>query len=233
MFKRKLMKNVNRTAGYISGIVMLIIAAIFISNSVYAHVTVKPDQVGVGMYQTFNVSVPNEKDNPTVGLRLVIPAGLEHVLPNVKPGWNIEIRKAGESMKGPVLNNGMPALNSETVTEIVWTGGFIGVGMRDDFFFSAKTPAEPGELQWKAYQTYSDGTIVAWDLAKDDSLHEDDSNSGPYSITRITDDLAEKAVQAETEQINANQSGNLPLYLSVLAVILAGLGIGIALRNRS
>src|SRR5204863_7267735 len=61
----------------------------------FAHVVVKPDQVGIGAFQEFSMSVPSEKDNPTVAIKLLIPDGLQMVTPNVKAGWTINIVKQG------------------------------------------------------------------------------------------------------------------------------------------
>lgn len=215
---------------------ILAVFAVFLSPAAaLAHVEVKPTEVGVGKYQTFNVSVPNERDVQTTSVRLVIPAELEHVSPNVKPGWNVEVKKAGQSMKGVVLNNGQKAPDPETVTEIIWSGGSIPEGMRDDFFFSAKTPAEPGTLKWNAYQTYSDGKVVSWDLeAKDQPKGTDGqevfTTSGPYSKTEVINDLATPEPQAVTA--SEMQQTNLPLILSAAAIIISGLALGISLRQR-
>src|SRR5262245_35655513 len=58
-----------------------------------AHVVVKPSQVGTAAYQTFDMGVPAEKDLPTVGLKLILPSGLNEVTPNVKNGWQVHVVK--------------------------------------------------------------------------------------------------------------------------------------------
>ena len=63
-----------------------------------AHVVVKPSEALTGAYQTFTTSVPNEKDIPTIGIRLVIPESVESVTPTVKPGWEITTVKTGKKM---------------------------------------------------------------------------------------------------------------------------------------
>jgi uncharacterized protein YcnI len=153
-----------------------------------AHVVVRPNEVGVGAYQTFLVSVPTEKDIATTEVRLVIPEGLQSARPNVKPGWNVTIVKEGEGEEA-------------VVTELIWKGGSVPADMRDEFYFSAKTPATPGELIWKAYQTYSDGSVVAWDATaeeqpKDEAGEDDFSSKGPYSKTMVIDDLSEETEPA-------------------------------------
>lgn len=191
-----------------------------VSSAVGAHVVVNPKEVNVAQFQTFTIGVPNEKENPTVGLRLVIPAGLNYVSPNVKPGWSIEIKKAGKSMKGSVLNTGEKAPDEDTVTEISWTGGSIPAGQRDDFVFSAQAPASAGEVIWRAYQTYANGTVVAWDQTPND---KDDEEVKPYSTTKVIDDLATSGKDAETndDMVGPFKKANLPLGLSVFAVGLS------------
>ena len=73
-----------------------------------AHVVVTPNEALTGAYETFTTSVPNEKDIPVTGVRLVIPDAIESVTPTVKPGWEIQTKKSGDK-----------------VTEINWTGGTI------------------------------------------------------------------------------------------------------------
>lgn len=214
------------------------------ATNALAHVTVKPAEVGVGERLNFAVSVPTEEDNPTVGVRLVIPQGLKSVRPNAKPGWNIEIKKAGESMKGSVLNTGQPAPDPETVTEIVWSGGSIPADMRDEFVFSAQVPAEETELIWKAYQTYSDGDIVAWEndsktieeytKANPNAGEDDHGAPEPYSVTKVINDLKKEAKSEDHLKVEDKMSGNnMPMILSGLAVVLSGLSLGIALRKKS
>jgi uncharacterized protein YcnI len=141
-------------------------------TSAFAHVVVNPNQVGIGKLQTFTIGVPNEKDTPTVTVRLVLPDGLEEVTPTVKPGWTIALKKDGEA-----------------VQEISWTGGSIPSGQRDEFSFSAKVPDKETTLNWKAYQTYQDGSVVSWDQTLNGS-DEARGDKGPYSETKVVNDLS-------------------------------------------
>lgn len=190
----------------------LLIAAIFLqqTSQTNAHVAVKPEMVGIGAFQTFTIGVPNEKDIPTISLKIVLPEGLAHVTPNVKQGWNIEVVKSGEG-------------ENTRVSEIIWTGGNIPAEQRDEFLFSAQVPSSETSLSWKAYQTYQDGTIVAWDQdAKHESNHEEE-NSGPSSTTQIINDLEETKEPVK----KTNQS-----FLPLIALALSAVALGIALRNR-
>jgi uncharacterized protein YcnI len=195
-----------------------------------AHVTVGPKEVGVGKFQTFSVSVPVEREVPTVGLRLVLPDGLEFVSPTVKPGWKTEIKK-----KSVLDADGKPIMSAhgdepmEVTSEIVWTGGTIPQGQRDDFTFSAKVPAAASAIVWKAYQTYQDGSTVSWELGKDQPQPQKDgkpdfSQFGPASETKIIDDLsAQSANDADSARDvkNATRNGQVALGVSIISLLLA------------
>jgi len=195
-----------------------------------AHVTVRPSEVGVGAYQTFNVSVPTEKDIATTEVRLLIPQGLESVRPNVKAGWNVEIVRDGEG-------------EGSQVREIIWRGGSIPADQRDDFFFSAKTPAEAGALRWDAYQTYSDGTVVAWDAdaseqPKDETGADEFSVRGPYSTTRVINDLTNKTEPTVEKEVvvmkmyeKKHGGDTVPDPWVFVALIMAGMSLIFSIRG--
>lgn len=163
----------------------------------YAHVTVKPTKVSPGDYQTFTTSVPNEKKIAVTGVRLVVPENVKSVTPTVKQGWTISTKKSGES-----------------VTEVNWTGGIIDTGLRDEFTFSAQAPAEGTEIIWKAYQTYQDGSVVAWDQKpSDDHGHGEEKDKGPYSTTELSENEADDDV--------SDTSNTLAYVLSGIAVVVS------------
>jgi uncharacterized protein YcnI len=207
-------------------IVLVFLLPIFAS----AHVVVRPSEVGVGAYQTFLVSVPTEKDIATVGVRLVIPEGLTSVRPNVKPGWSVEIKKSGEG-------------ENSKVTELIWTGGTIPKDQRDEFLFSAKTPAGESTLRWDAYQTYEDGSVVSWNASaesqpKDHTGEDDFSSTGPYSETKVVDDLSGKPeMQNERPRMhftNVFPHSKLPLEVGfwlMLSLIMSGAALAMNIKN--
>lgn len=164
-----------------------------------AHVTVMPSEVGVAKFQTFTVSVPVEKEVGTTQIKLLIPSGLKHVTPNVKSGWEVS-RKVDEQ-------NG-------AVTELSWQG-YIPAGYREEFNFSAQVPTQEGELQWKAYQTYEDGSIVEWVFDPDTSEGE----KTPYSVTQVIDDLETSQKTQHPHPVSPPR--HLPLVLSFGALILS------------
>lgn len=155
---------------------------LLVAVNVSAHVVVKPATAGIGAYQIFTMGVPSEKPVATVGLRLVLPDGLNSVTPNVKPGWKVEVKTQATGKK-ITDEDGMETDEMKPV-EIDWTGGSVPAGQRDEFSFQSQAPATPTTLTWKAYQTYADGSVVAWDQTPGTDV------KNPYSKTSIVDDLS-------------------------------------------
>jgi uncharacterized protein YcnI len=185
----------------------------------WSHVVVKPSQAGVASFVTFNVSVPNEKDVANTQLKLMLPPGLGSVSPTVKPGWKITVEKDAK---------GNP-------TAILWTGGSLPPEFRDDFSFSAQMPDKPADLPWKAYQTYKDGEVVGWDVdpadpsAKDSEALEK-TGKGPYSVTKVIDDLTPSASALPIAAPAADSTGIAALVIAIAALVIA-LG-GLFFRHR-
>lgn len=176
------------------------------SAPAWGHVVVQPKQVGVATFQTFSVSVPTEKDIPTIALRLVLPADVTDVTPTVKPGWKISVKT-----------------NNDTETEISWTGGLIPAGQRDDFSFSTQAPAAPATLVWKAYQTYQDGSVVAWDQNPSNpevNVNGEFVENTPYSETRVINDTTDAALP---NPMDRGDQDEFALGISIGALLLAGL----------
>lgn len=201
---------------------MIGVAVLAIGNSASAHVVVRPAEAVTAGFQSFTVGVPNEKTIPTTGVRLVIPKGLKYVSPVEKPGWNISIEKEGVGEEA-------------VVTAIIWADGQINEGFRDDFAFSAQVPAESTEIQWNAYQTYADGTVVSWDKASTGDGHDDlGENTGPFSVTKV---VAETATDAAVNKANqtasdAQRQANTAIVIGVAGVVVGLAGVYFATRKK-
>jgi uncharacterized protein YcnI len=217
--EKNMKKNIIGISAGLLGVLMLAAPA-------FAHVVVKPNQVGVAAFQTFTMGVPNEKDNPTVALKLLIPDGLKSVSPNVKPGWKVDIKKTGDG-------------EDAKVTEIDWTNGSIPAGQRDDFVFSAQVPSDETTINWKAYQTYSDGKIVTWDQEPKTNMTDADreemekTGKGPYSQTKVVNDLtASSKSDHASDSMKSGASDKATTTISVVALALSAVALGMQLRNR-
>jgi uncharacterized protein YcnI len=190
-------------AGITAAVIVLALPAV-----AFAHVIVTPGQAGVGEELVFNVSVPNEKEVAVTSVKLDVPKGVTDVTPTVVPGFTI-------STDG----------GDNNVTALTWTGT-IPVGQREDFSFGAQVPASATQLDWKAYQTYADGTVVHWDqkpAGSDDAT----GNAGPYSVTKVVNDL-DSSMTTDTKSSNTD---TLALVFSIAALVLSVAGLFIRRRK--
>ena len=205
-------KNLSKSA--FAGVLL----SLTVVSPAFAHVVVKPGEVTTGTYTTFTVSVPNEKDSDTVELRLSIPESLESVTPTVKSGWKISTQSPNPEA-------------SERIDSITWSGGKIPKGQRDDFTFSTKTPSEPTELTWKAYQVYADGVTVAWDKSGEEQADSDDATSGPFSVTKVvsTNESVEASSSDQSAEIDdLKLSSKRATYVAIAAIVVALISLMIA-----
>ncbi len=211
-----------RSTFYKLPILGLAAALMLAGNTAHAHVTVSPSEVVSAGYQTFTVNVPNEKDIPTTSLRILIPENVTNVTPTQKAGWEIVTEK-GEGD------------DSDNVRSIVWGNGSIEKGLRDEFTFSAKVPEKTGEIQWKAYQVYADGTLVSWDQKESDDGHsEENKNMGPFSVTKVVVGSDDEATTNKNHQaiVDAKTTAERSLYVAIAGVFVGLVGVFLATRKK-
>ncbi len=186
----------------LAGGIAAIITVLALPAVAFAHVVVTPNQAGVGEELVFSVSVPNEKEVAVTSVKLDVPKGVSAVTPIVIPGFTISTDGSGDN-----------------VTAITWTGS-IPVGQREDFSFGAQAPSSATELDWKAYQTYADGSVVHWDqkpAGSDDAT----GDAGPFSVTKVVNDLS-----SGTSAASGNSSKeNLAFAFSIAALVLSAVGL--------
>lgn len=115
-----------------------------------AHATIRTEtgltESKVGASETYRLNVPTEKAIDTTVVRLVVPAGVTLTRFQVLPGFTRSVIKNADGL----------------ITEVTWRGR-IAPEEYARFFFQARNPAQPSEVAWKVYQTYADGSVVAWD----------------------------------------------------------------------
>lgn len=152
-FKRK--STMNKLFAVLSAALLSVAAA---------HATVKTEagltESKAGASETYRLQVPSEKAFATTEVRLVIPEGVSVSRFQTMPGFSRTVRKNDAGL----------------VTEVVWRGK-IASDEFARFFFQAKNPAQSADLAWKVYQTYADGSVVAWDDA--------DKENHPASHTAV------------------------------------------------
>ncbi|HEY0603178.1 MAG TPA: DUF1775 domain-containing protein [Herpetosiphonaceae bacterium] len=136
-----------RAARPFFGIVLALLLVLVGGGTARAHVGVLPGTAAPSTNLAFNIRVPNERDVPTVELRVVFPENITVSRFQPKAGWQREVERD----------------SAGRITAVVWSGGQIGADEYEDFTFVGRTPAEPGVLMFKAYQTYQGGETVGWE----------------------------------------------------------------------
>jgi uncharacterized protein YcnI len=206
-------------------VILVVTAMVGLTGIATAHVNVKPSEVVTGSFENFSVGAPNERQVGFTSLRLEIPANLQHVSPNVKAGWTVEVETDGEGEDAPVK-------------AITWFGGMVPKGFREDFGFSARTPDNAGELQWKSTQTYEDGEIVSWTLKEGEKPKQgggspEMASTGPFSITKVVKESAEARAIGAAEAANATtaRQADRAIYLGVAGLLLGLAALFIASRK--
>ncbi|CAK4842412.1 unnamed protein product [Aphanomyces euteiches] len=106
------------------------------------------------------------------------------------------------------------------VTSVSWTATADGLAATEfgEFNMQGKVAAASDPIVWKAIQTYKDGSIVEW-IGDEKSEH-------PASVTTVKAVPANATVAADGDVESADStSSDLPLYLSIAAVVLALLSL--------
>jgi uncharacterized protein YcnI len=106
-----------------------------------AHVTAQPNEASADSYFATAFSVPRGcQGSPTVAVRVKIPDGVISVKPQMKAGWQVDIKM--KKLDTPVAA-GHGATISETVDEVTWRGGPLPDNLYDTFGLVMKLPNKP------------------------------------------------------------------------------------------
>lgn len=201
---------------------LAIIGTLSLTTPVFAHVTITDKQLTQG-YKVITLRVPTEKPIATTGLRVVIPDGV--VVHGVKPlaGWTHRDVKGTAT---PVATMAAGADNhgdEGVIKEVIWSGGVIGAGEYMEFSLSTQYTGDPKTLVYKAYQTYADGSIVAWD-------NTDEKHPAPQ--VEIVKDLPIDTLTSRVDAIEKKTSGQPSPMITVIALVLSIAAIAITSKKK-
>jgi uncharacterized protein YcnI len=137
-----------------------------------------------------------------------------------KPGWTYEAAKDA----------------SGAITGVTWTAQGAGLAGTEfgEFNMQGKVSDTATAITWKAYQTYQDGTVVEWTGAPDAKT--------PASVTTVkakpggtaTDSHGHSsAAEPSAAEADTGGTSQLPLYLSIAAVILGAAALAVALLKKA
>ncbi len=130
---------------------LLAVGAFFAAEAL-AHVSLNPRQGISGTHHVaFSVRAPVEKDIPTVELKIVIPpewkdAGGQVDRVELDPLWDVSVEKDEDNW----------------IKSVTWSGAEAPDFSFIQFNLIITLPKLTGMQEIKAYQKYSDGSVVAW-----------------------------------------------------------------------
>jgi uncharacterized protein YcnI len=125
---------------YIS--VGLICLALFVAT-LDAHVVVTPRESAAGAEQVYTVRVPTEGTVSSTSIELEVPAGIHVMQVASGEGYTFDVKKDGNR-----------------IVSITWKQEIKPKEFKL-YTFTAHNP-QPGALQWKAHQTFADGSMRHW-----------------------------------------------------------------------
>ncbi len=197
-----------------------------------AHVTVRPNEGLAGGFQSFVVSVPNERDNAsTIKVEVEFPPVASVSFQDVA-GWDRKVEMV--EFDEPIEAFGEEI--TEGVGSVTWSGGEVEPGEFMTFPFSVG-PLPSGELEFPALQTYDNGEVVRWIGPPDADEPAAVVNAidlgleeGQGQLAALADIRAELgALRADLD--HAGSDDNTPL-LSMVAAGVAVLALIVALIRK-
>ena len=195
-----------------------ILSTIAFAGTASAHVVVYPQEATQGSYEKFTVRVPTEKDIATTKVKVEIPKDVEISRFEPKEGWKYELQEDSSGL----------------ITSVTWTATDAGLSPTEfgEFSMQGKVGDNAKKIVWKAYQTYKDGSTVAWEGPADAET--------PASITTVVKDngteedshtSATNQTTAGNEVTNNDSNSTLPTTLSIIALVLGVISLLLSLRR--
>ena len=144
------------------GVVGFVAAAVLLlAGPAWAHVTVTPDSAPKGSDAVLAFTVPDESGTAsTVKVAIFFPTDHPIAEALVEPiaGWTATVETMKLAKQIPTDNGPV----TQGVKSVTWTGGHIVPGDFQQFKVSVGLPDAAASIEFKALQTYSDGTLVSW-----------------------------------------------------------------------
>jgi uncharacterized protein YcnI len=189
----------------------MMVAALFLVTMLFAgiasaHVVVYPQETTQNTYEKFTVRVPTEKDVPTVKVEVKIPAEVNVSRFEPVAGWKYDITKD----------------TTGKITSVTWTATGDGLSSTEfgEFNMQGKVSDKATSLEWKAIQTYKDGSVVEWVGAK--------GSDHPASVTAVHTKSADTSTAPQGTTDNSKTS----LYVSIVALVVSLVSLVVSFARR-
>jgi len=193
----------------------LLVVGSFFAVEAFAHVVLTPFSGASGArHQFFSVVAPTEKDIPVVELRIEFP-----------DEWKEAGGEVGRILLDPLWEYTVERDEDDWIKAITWSGAEAPADAFIKFDMIITLPKLTGMQQIKAFQTYTDGSVVAW---------IEDRNEEGVEKPAAGVMLTERSEGGRSEGAGGGTNGMLYLGLSGLLGGLVGGGlVWVANRNNN
>lgn len=190
-----------------------------------AHVTVNPNTTAAGSYAKLTFRVPTESATAsTVSLTVSLPT--DHPFPTVSlmpvPGWTASTHTAALN---PPVTEGKFDLTQAT-DSVTWRADD-GVGVKPgefmEFSISVGPVPDVPSMVFPAKQTYSDGSVVAWDQVASGGSQTLDHPAPTLTITPAG--TAPGTAAASGTDTTTQVLAAIALVIAAIALLLAVIGL--------
>lgn len=218
---------------------VVLLGVFAVATPAWAHVTVSaPGAVRGGSDQEITFRVPVEKTIPTVGLTVALPTNTPiasvDVLP--VPGWTHAQKTV--HLATPIHTDDGDI--TEAVAEVTWTAhdGGLRPGEFGAFTIIAGQLPDVAELRFAAIQRYQDGSVVNWNQTAAPGAEEPENPAPVLTLAAsgaATDAAGPHPVATVTVAGPRGRSGSStpPTVLAIIAILVAGFALFIALSTRA
>ena len=219
---------------------------LLVAGAASAHVSVSADDPTQGGFAKLTFRVPNETDNTdTTKVQVFFPTSqpLAAVSIQPMPGWSYQVKT--HKLDQPISSDDGQV--TEAVSEVVWTADSPATALKpgefNDFNVSAGPLPEAPTMEFKALQTYSDGTVVRWIQSSTPGGEEPEhpapvltlAPAGADSVdtsATVTPTAETADAASSTSSDSSNGNGDLALVLAIVALVVAvGAGALVLLRR--
>lgn len=218
----------NRTIARLSA-ALITAVLVGIAGPAFAHVNVSSTDATQGGFGKAVFRVPTESETAsTTKLVVTLPEAtpFAFVTAQSKPGWKVTIEEAKLDKPTKVGEFEL----TKAVRTITWTstGDGIPPSQFDEFAISGGPFPKADKIAFTAEQTYSDGTVVAWDQEQKGKT-EPEHPAPTLTLAQPVEDSA--ASQSEHTHEDKSESDNTGRWLGGVALAVAAVALVVALRE--
>jgi uncharacterized protein YcnI len=220
-----------------AGLAAAVAVVVLTAMPAAAHVTVSSPDAEPGGFGKLVVRVPTESDTAsTTKLQVQLPADTPFAFVSTKPhlGWTVATTE--RKLAKPITAEGFTL--TKAVATVTWTASGTSAGIApgefDEFELSlGPFPSDVDMLSFPATQTYSDGTVVAWDQATVAGQDGPEHPAPTLELAAATHASDAAAPDPDSSDGTARWLAGTALVVAAAGLVLAGLSaFGLVGRRR-